>query len=221
MSIEEIDASLDVYAAEFGEGPTSFPKDEFRNSLISGRHAGRSYGYHFLSITEDPNGPPKGMASFFTFPRAGFGGYIVLDRILRGKGHLSEIIAVIEQYMIGDGQSALGWYGECDPADGTASIFIKRGFQEVDIDYRQPPLLGRPGYDLDHAPILQLLYKPFGDGSNPLHVTTQEFLSSVACIFQVIYRMDNPMRSEYYHHLAHQLSSLDRLRWKPAYKKLA
>ena len=35
--------------------------------------------------------------------------------------------------MIMDRQDAVGWYGECDPVDGTESIFAKRGFYEVDV----------------------------------------------------------------------------------------
>lgn len=214
ISIEDLDVLLDIYAEEFGSGPTSFPREEFKKSLLARRHEGRPYGYHFLCIRSAPDKPPRGMASFFTFPGAGFGGYIVLERSLRGHGLLVEIIRTIERYMVADGRGARGWYAECDPADGTAPIFAKRGFHEVDVEYRQPPLHGQPTYPFTNSPILHLMYKSIGDMENLPRVRTADFLYAIEWIFRIVYRIEDPTYSPYYQHLFGQLSRYEWLLWR-------
>ena len=213
-SLDELDAVLDIYAQEFSEGPTSFPRDLFKQSLISNRDQAKFYGYHLFSIKTNPEGLPQGMASFFTFPGAGFGGYIVFDPSIREKGHLSEVITAIERSMIIDKRGAQGWYGECDPADGTAPIFKKKGFYEADIIYRQPPLYGQPPYTIKDAPVLHLMYKEFGEIFEPPRLTAGDFLSALNWIYRVVYRIDQPEASEYYQDVRRQTQGDDFVKWE-------
>ncbi|MBU1699288.1 MAG: GNAT family N-acetyltransferase [Candidatus Eisenbacteria bacterium] len=211
---DEIDCLLDIYESEFGEGPTSFPRELFRKSLLSRRHEGKPYEYHFISIKRRAEGTPHGMASVFAFPDAGFGGYVVLDKVLRGKGHLAEIIALLERCMLMDRRGATGWFGECDEADGSLSIFSKRGFYEVDVTYRQPPLSGRPPYNIADAPVLHLIYKAFGAQYSPPDLMARDFLGAMEWIFRIIYRIDNPSTSDYYEDLRRQIGQRELVPWR-------
>jgi hypothetical protein len=210
----ELDTVLDIYAREFNEGPTSFPRDLFKKSLISFRDTAKYYGYHLLSIKTNPEGAPQGMASFFTFPGAGFGGYIVFDPSIRGKGFLPEVITAIERSMVMDKRGAHGWYGECDPADGTAPIFKKQGFYEVDIIYRQPPLYGRSPYKIEAAPIMHLIYKEFGENFEPPKIPAKDLLDALIWIFRVVYDIDQPDASEFYQSVRRQVHREEFIRCK-------
>ncbi|MBN1420259.1 MAG: GNAT family N-acetyltransferase [Planctomycetes bacterium] len=214
IPIEEIDALLDIYSSVFAEGPTSVPREAFRRSLLTRRHEARPYAYHFLSIKADPAGPPHGMVSFFTFPGAGFGGYVVLDAALRRKGHLREVIAVMERMMVIDRREAAGWWAECDEKDGSLPAFRRRGFHEADLEYRQPPLRGMPHYSIDEAPVLHLVYKAFGETFERPRMAWEDLLRALRWILRVIYDMDAPERSDYYRHVAAQAGGRRDLDWK-------
>jgi GNAT superfamily N-acetyltransferase len=214
MDLEELDAVLDIYAQSFNHGPTSVSVDSFRNSVINRRHAGQPYAYHLLSIRTDLSDQPRGMASFFTFPGVGFGGYLVLDPSIRRKGHLTEIIRVIERVILADNIEASGWLGECDPNDDSIPAFLKRGFYEVDVKYRQPPLHGEPFYSFRNAPVLHLIYKEFGDTFQRPRLTTEEFLGMMSWVYRIIYRIESPEASEYYRDMERQLGSNPHCRWK-------
>lgn len=210
--LAELDAVLDIYVREFGEGPISLPRDLFKQLLISNRTEARSHDYHLLSIMLKSEGQPRGMASFFTFPGAGFGGYIVLDPSMRGKGYLPEVITTIERQMVLDRRGARGWYGECAPAGSNALIFGKQGFHEANIVYRQPPLYS--SYSIEDAPILRLIYKEFGEVFEPPKLTTEDFLRALCWIYQVVYRIDQPEASEYYQDVRRQTQENEYIVWK-------
>jgi len=201
---DEIDAVLDVYAHEFSDGPTSVPRDLFKQALMSDVFEGKPFDYHLFSIKTADAALPQGMASFFTFPGAGFGGYIVFDPAVRGKGHLSEVITHVERRMVMDNRKARGWYCECDPAGSAATIFRKRGFSEIDIIYRQPPLSGRAYYAIDAAPVLHLMYKEFGENFELPRIPVTEFLSALSWIYRVVYQIDEPEANEFYQDVRRQ-----------------
>jgi GNAT superfamily N-acetyltransferase len=211
---DELDVVLDIYAREFSDGPTSVPRELFKQALMSDMLEGKPFDYHLISIKTADGATPQGMASFFTFPGAGFGGYIVFDPATRGKGYLSEVITFIERRMVMDKKGGCGWYCECAPSDDTASIFKKRGFYEVDIIYRQPPLYGQPQYIFDEAPILHLMYKEFGDNFEPPRLSTDDFLCALSWIYRVIYQIDEPEVSEYYQQVRMQTEGETFIRWK-------
>ncbi len=135
-------------------------RSTFAAALDAARHGGPAY--HLWRIAGSADGPALGMASFFSLPSAGFGGYLVLGGALRGRGLLAPLIARIEACMMADGvapdASRPGWFIEC--GEGPAAIFRRRGFADVPVDYRPPALAPQPG-GFPPAP-LRLLYKPFG-----------------------------------------------------------
>lgn len=214
MNLRELDAALDVYAQSFSGGPTSVSVDAFRTSIINRRHAGKPYAYHLLSIKTRPSDQPRGMASFFTFPGVGFGGYLALDQAIRKQGYLTEIIRVTERAMLADQKGASGWLGECDPNDDSLPAFLKRGFYEIDVEYRQPPLHGQPFYSFRDAPVLHLIYKEFGDTFQRPHLTTKDFLEMMTWVYRVIYWIDSPRDSEYFKNIESQLRVLSSCPWK-------
>ena len=71
------------------------------------------------------------MASFFTFPDAGFGGYIALDGSLRHSGRFPLLLARMEERMIRDAIGANGSYIECNPKQ--EPLFARHGFYTVDL----------------------------------------------------------------------------------------
>ncbi|NMC44425.1 MAG: GNAT family N-acetyltransferase [candidate division Zixibacteria bacterium] len=214
MDLRELDITLDVYAQSFSGGPTSVSVDAFRTSIINRRHAGKPYAYHLLSIKTRSSDQPRGMASFFTFPGVGFGGYLVLDKSIRGKGHLTEIIRVAERTMLADKKGVSGWLGECDPEDDSLPAFLKRGFYEMDVAYRQPPLHDQPPYSFSDAPILHLIYKEFGDTFTAPRLTTKEFLAMISWVYRIIYRIEHPESCDYFQDIKKQLGLLPHCPWK-------
>lgn len=210
----ELNDVLDIYAQSFSDGPTSVSVDSFKNSIINRRHEGEPYDYHLLSIKAGSSDRPRGMVSFFTFPGAGFGGYLVLDALIRGKGHLTEIIRVTERTMLADKKGASGWLGECDPEDDSLPAFLKRGFYEMDVEYRQPPLHDQPPYSFSDAPILHLIYKEFGDTFTAPRLTTKEFLAMINWVYRIIYRIEHPESCDYFRDIRKQLGLLPHCPWK-------
>ena len=103
------------------------------------------------------------MASFFTLPSAGFGGYVALTGSLRGKGRLLPLLRRMEQRMVQDGSTNKGWYIECGE-NTDRSRFTRHGFREINVDYRQPLLPGAESTE-SAGEMLHLLYKPFGRGT--------------------------------------------------------
>jgi len=99
-SDSQLAAGLAIYARAFPGGPTDVALADFRKAL-SYRESSRESHYHFWSIRAARDAPVEGMASFFSFPQAGFGGYIALDGSLRRTGRFPLLLARI------DGQAAV------------------------------------------------------------------------------------------------------------------
>jgi GNAT superfamily N-acetyltransferase len=159
---KNLQAVMAVYAAAFKPGPTTIEPDRFRVSLRRPRAADEHY--HLWALARAPGDPVEGMTSFFTFPEGGFGGYLALTGSLRGTGRSHLVLSRIEERMIRDRVGASGWFIECEPESGQATIFAAAGFREVAIRYRQPPLRGK-----SEGPVLALMYKEFGArGTTPV-----------------------------------------------------
>lgn len=209
----ELDAVLDIYAREFGAGPTCIPRDLFAQFVTGPRDEAR-FDYHLFSIRLPSESSPRGMASFFTLPGAGFGGYIAFDPSIRGQGYLADVVTAIERTMVADHRGARGWYGECEPSSRAVPVFRKQGFHELDVIYRQPPLHGQSPYAFADAPTLRLIYKEFGENFEPPRLTVEHFLRSLCWIYQVVYRISVPQATDYYRDLETQLRRTELVPWK-------
>lgn len=193
---------LSLYCQAFPPGPTTVEPD----ALAPGRERGRRADHvrHLWAIRSSPAAPVQGMASFFTLPGAGFGGYVALDRALRGTGWLRPLLARIEEQMVRDDRGARGWYIECDPLGSPPARFAAAGFREVAVTYRQPSL--RPGHAAvpDATPRVHLMYKEFGRTYHDPLVTRHDLLAAVEWIFRVVYRIDDPRRHPLFRDLERQ-----------------
>jgi GNAT superfamily N-acetyltransferase len=180
----DLPAVRDLYAAHFPDSATAV-----RASVLGGEPAAASRGgdhaYHLWALRPAPEAPVAGLASFYTLPDAGFGGYVALAAPLRGTGRLPLLLARIETRMVHDRLGATGWFIECD--DAAVARFRRAGFYQVAIPYRQPPL--RPGAP---APALHLLYKSFGRAYAPPTLGGAELLAALRRIQTVVYRIERP-----------------------------
>ena len=211
---EGLDAILDVYSQAFRPSRTGVDRELFKRFITNYQREVSPFGYHLLAIKALSSALPQGMASFFTFPCFGFGGYLVLEAAIRGKGHLAEVISVIERYMVRDHRETKGWLIECDPDEGTAAIFKKCGFYEVSIHYLQPPLWGTPPYTVEQAPVLQLMYKPMGENFGLPILDTEDFLHAMRRILQAVYRVDRAEENPFYLNIVEQVKSSEFLHWR-------
>lgn len=157
----DLDAVLNVYQHTFSEGVVTALTDDFITSLSASNARDAGFNYHLWALRAAPDSAIEGMASFFTFTDAGFGGYVALTGALRGNGRLRLLLARIEEQMLKDDKNCHGWLIECEP-HGQELIFEHVGFREIAVTYRQPSMAGMPLYDLADAPILRLMYKEFG-----------------------------------------------------------
>jgi hypothetical protein len=142
------------------------------------------------------------MASFFTFPEAGFGGYVTLQGALRGTGRFPLLLARMEERMIRDALGARSWYIECDPRQ--EALFARHGFRTIDCVYRQPPLPDGVSEALEGSPALRLMYKDFGRNFEAPKLAATAFLSAIGRIFTGVYRLESVEQSPFYRHLRGQ-----------------
>ena len=162
-------------------------ESEFRRALTKpGGH------YHLWRVSQAQMRETLGMASFFTLPRAGFGGYIVLAGKLRGKGLLRPLIANIERRMIADATCAEGWFIECDRH--SMPPFVASGFREVPLDYRPPSV----GADTFPPARLRLLYKPYGNAQPYPRLARYFVLDCIADILRHVYDIAQPRSHDTY-----------------------
>lgn len=210
---EDLDGILDVYSEAFQPGLTSLDRSAFEQFIVGHQHANNTFNYHLLAIKTQSSDPPQGMASFFSFSRVGYAGYLALAKGIRGKGYLREVISVIEGYFARDNLSVKGWWIECVPEQNTAVIFAKYGFHEVNIRYCQPPLGSVPSYPVEEAPVLQLMYKPIGENFGLPIVTTNELLHALCEIYRVVYQIDRPDQNPFYNQVKKQVSACDVVPW--------
>jgi hypothetical protein len=200
-----LDEALEVYSRDFTNSPLADSPSDFKESFRIGRHDNQLYRYHFWAISYSSRGPVVGMKTFFTFPGAGFGGYTVFDRTIRGKGKLRELITLVERQMISDQKGASGWFIECEPHAPATEIYKWVGFSFIDLDYRQPPLAGHSPFDWANAPRLHLAYKQFGESNSRPTITPDRLLQAIEWIHRVIYRIENASRGQFYERLDHQI----------------
>jgi len=195
----DLDGVLDVYKTAFPGGPTDIDPAALRQALsFRGRRPGN---YHLWAIRTAAQSAIEGVASFFTFARAGFGGYIALVGSLRGSGRFPLLLARIEEQMIRDRTGASGWFIECDPRQ--EALFRRFGFVCVDCIYRQPPLRSSSPYEPGDAPPLLLMYKSFGRNYDPPVVGRDDFLSMLGDIYRAVYDIE-PKQSRFYADLCAQ-----------------
>jgi GNAT superfamily N-acetyltransferase len=210
LSISEVrgvdDPSLDrvlaVYRAAFPGGPSDLDPEGFRQALKRSR-IDRSR-YHLWAVRSVREAPIEGVASFFTFPTGGFGGYIALTGALKGTRRSPLLLALIEEQMLRDRLGARGWYIECAAAQ--EALFKTMGFHTVDIEYRQPPLSG--GAASTETPILALMYKDFGRHFAVPSLSAEDFLAAMRSVFDGVYQIASPSSSSSYRHLEAQVSGL-------------
>lgn len=196
-----------LYRRTFPRGRTSVTPDTFPASLRRAKRTQR-YAYHLWALRARRSRTPHGMASFFTLPGGGFGGYIAFDRSLRQTGRLRVLLARIETQMVRDGRRARGWYIECDPHGPQGRIFRRLGFHELAMTHRQPPLPGHRRYGVGEAPILRLMYKEFGRTHEAPRVTQEELRSALASIYRVVYRIPRPAGNPFFRDAEAQIARL-------------
>lgn len=149
----------EVYTQAFSDDATAVDASEFsRGSYSSPEPVAHDY---WLWGLRRPGERLAGMASFFSFPHCGFGGYATLSGSILHKGHIRRLLRLIEQQIVRVNPVATGWYGECEP-DSTASRLAARlGFFKVPMTYLQPRLhTDKTG--VSEGKPLDLFYKPFG-----------------------------------------------------------
>ena len=134
------------------------------------------------------------MASFFTLPSSGFGGYVALTGSLRGRGLLGHVLRTMEQRMVRDDPSVSGWYIEC--AENTERAkFARYGFRTLAVDYRQP-LIPQSASARVAGHALHLLYKPFGRVYGGETLRTADLIAALGDILRYVYNVRAARASE-------------------------
>jgi GNAT superfamily N-acetyltransferase len=162
--------------------------------------------YHLWQLRAPGARRAEGLASFFTLPEIGFGGYIVLAGALRGRGLLRQLVARIEEQMMRDNSRVEAWMIEC--GDESVKPFARVGFVEIPVAYF-PPAVGvtaRATSRTQHER-LHLLYKPFGSTYGGEAPSAQVVLGSVASILRGVYDVRSPRRHACYRQVAHSFCS--------------
>jgi hypothetical protein len=91
----DLEAVRAVYHTTFADPRISVPAEVLGEDLASGGLRA-DFDRHLWSVRAEPGSPVGGMVSFFTFPGAGFGGYLVLGPELQGRGLLRLLLARVE-----------------------------------------------------------------------------------------------------------------------------
>src|SRR5204862_5379481 len=126
----DLDAALAVYQRAFPAGPTAVEPAVLRHALERRPQGSEPSAYHLWALRAKADSAVEGMASFFTLPTAGFGGYLTLDGSLRGTGRLRPLVARIEERMLRDDLDARGWYAECRRDSIQARVLARVGLSE-------------------------------------------------------------------------------------------
>lgn len=182
----EFQPAIDVYRRAFASPATSVEPASFVRGLR--RYAESGYRYHLWALRSRRGGAIAGMASFFGFRGMGFGGYIVLEGVLRGVGALRPLLARIEQQLVADALDIHGWLIECE-TDYTADVFARCGFHTLDVPYVQPVL---PGAVSDDVPPLILMYRPLGRAYGAPKLSSETLLRGLEEVLRFVYRVEQP-----------------------------
>jgi hypothetical protein len=185
----DLDPTLAVYEPAFAKGPTAVDAAALRQALVRRRQGVDHYAYHLWALRATAADPVEGMASFFTLPTAGFGGYVTLGGSLRGTGRLRLLVARIEEQMIRDGLDARGWYAECRADGPEANALTHVGFFEVALTYRQPRLVETTSRRATEGAELLLLYKEFGRRYEAPRLDRESLLDTLAHVFRIVYAL--------------------------------
>ncbi|MDT5198830.1 MAG: hypothetical protein QOH34_352, partial [Mycobacterium sp.] len=114
-----------------------------------------------------------------------------------------------------DGTRARGWYIECG-GEEERNIFLRLGFQELEVHYQQPSLPGR-NIEAPDRP-LHLLYKPFGRVYPKMgqpKIESSQFLQAMQEIFESIYDIPNPKECKAYRALEASIKADEFVSFKP------
>jgi GNAT superfamily N-acetyltransferase len=165
----------------------------YRQALAASGRGGMHY--HLWALSAPGSRAVQGMASFFSLPSLGFGGYLVLAGPLRGRGLLAPLLARMEARMRADdvapGVTQPGSMIEC--AADTAPLFMRQGYARVPLVWRPPALT--PGAE---APELQLLYKPLGAAYPPIWLEADFVRRALREILLHVYGVAQPARHASY-----------------------
>ncbi len=189
----DFSAVMSVYQNAFPPNLLTIEPEDFAQALALAQQPNCTY--HLWAIRTTAEAKVEGMASFFLFPSAGFGGYVAFEGSLQGTWRVRSLLVRMEQRMLGDRHpnNAEGWYIETDLAK-KKSPFLRMGFYEVDVEYEQPPLS-----KMQLGSQIRLFYKPFGRVYGTPKVKCGEFLDAIAQTFQVVYSIKQPKQ-----HLSYQ-----------------
>jgi GNAT superfamily N-acetyltransferase len=190
-----------LYSQCFAAGPTALDPTAFEE-LLRRREARDDHRWHLWSLRAFAGDPVGGLASFFSFPGAGFAGFVALAPPLRGQGRLRQLLARMEIRMLSDFPDVQAMYLECNYGDPVVGVFRKVGFREINVDYCQP-LLPMAAAQGNHASRLHLLYKPLGDVLVEPVLHRDNLLADVKHIFRVVYEVPHPAAHPAYRALEH------------------
>jgi hypothetical protein len=198
----DLTPTLAIYRQEFPGGDTDVTPGEIEAFLENRADGERDWAYHLWALRAAPDDAVEGIASFFTFPHAGFGGYVAFSNALRGSGRFALTLARMEEATRRFGADIAGFYIECDP--GKQAFFSQFGFHTVDFTYRQPPLSSSTAYAVNDAPPLSLMYKELGRRYDLPMLTTRDFLIQLGEIFTVVYGVVAPEESAFFRDISRQ-----------------
>ena len=133
-----------LYQQEFHDNSTAVDVAAFSCGSHHNDTCSVSYQYWLWGLDPADGGGFAGLASFFSFPHCGFGGYIALGAPLRGRGHFRLLLQLLERQIVESNPRISGWYVECGPASIESSVFRHCGFTTLPMTYGQPPLHSGP-----------------------------------------------------------------------------
>jgi GNAT superfamily N-acetyltransferase len=179
----------ELYQAAFSHDETAVEVSEFSRGTRTVTEGPVPHHYWLWGLAAAGQSALSGLASFFSFPHCGFGGYLALAGSLRSRGYFRRFLRMMERQIVSVNSVARGWYVECEPNSTEAAIFEKCGFTAVPMTYRQPRLhTDRTG--ISEGKVLALLYKPFGRTYSPPSLSLVELRRDLEEILTRIYYLD-------------------------------
>ncbi len=186
---EALEQFARLYQAAFSHDETAVEVSEFSRGTRTVKDGPVPHHYWLWGLVASGETALSGLASFFSFPHCGFGGYVALAGSLRGHGYFRRFLRMMERQIVSVNSEARGWYVECEPGSDEAAIFTGCGFTVVPMTYRQPRLhTDRTG--VSEGKVLALLYKPFGRIYGPPGMSLAELQRDLREILTRIYYLD-------------------------------
>jgi len=178
-----------VYQECFSNDETAVEVSEFSRGTCTITDGPLPHHYWLWGIIAAGEAELSGLASFFSFPHCGFGGYVAIAAPLRGKGCFRRLLRLMERQIVQVNEVASGWYVECEPDSVEAAIFKHCSFTEVPMTYRQPRL-HTDMTGVSEGKHLELLYKPFGRVYGPPELSLEDLQRDLREILTRIYYLD-------------------------------